>query len=156
MGDVTISRDETWKIARPLNLEDAKRGYNGFYGSPDILLCREPGQVANHDLWLDLVDASPFMGGDIELLKARHRDVSLKILSSHSQNLGTEKLELPGDLWSVADRELALAWWAMREALKSAPDYTMHDGTGMLALGHRCKPPLAWRAAASNGTGTRG
>lgn len=136
VGDVTISREETWEIARPAHLADPERWRGRIHGSPDIFLCINPRHVTNVDLWLDLIDASPAMGGDSASLQNRHESVPLKILSSPPQNLGTEKLELSGDLWSVADRELALAWWAMREALESAPDYTMHDGTGMLALGH--------------------
>jgi hypothetical protein len=136
VGDVTISRDERWEIVQPLELGTARRRYDGGFYDYGIFLCIVPGQLANVDLWLDLIDASPAMGGKIATLGDRHRDVPLKALSEPSQKPDTRLLELPDDLWLTADRELALAWWAMREALESAPDYTMHDGTGMLALGH--------------------
>jgi hypothetical protein len=141
LGDVIVSRTDAWKLVTRIQSIPTT---NRRYGRSAVLLCIDPAHVSNVDLWLDLVDHSPALGApepddddDVSPLYAllhRHGIEAVAVLQDRKS--AGSGLGLPESLWRAADRELALAWWAMRQALQTAPDCTMHDGTGMLALGN--------------------
>lgn len=83
---------------------------------------------ANAAQWLDDVDASSWLAG-----KGQGRNC--RYFSAPSQAWTEVEIAPPERVWEDADTSLALAWWALREALANPRSIRLPNGAMLLAVG---------------------
>ena len=157
MGDVEIGRGDQLMVAdysqghaktrfdrlqppgtvRPNLQHEWPRNQRWDSVKPWVFIPVEGGIAEDDDLWLDALEASPTVGGGVEEWNDFEYGEDPRRYLPHHETLGewaSSPVAMPGSLWCEADRELAMAWVALRRALDTPGAIVMHDGIVLLPM----------------------
>lgn len=101
---------------------------------PSLLVPWVRGGLPPQDVWLDAMEASPALGADPcsseDVLRAGG------VLPGANRRAECELMccPVPPEQWRTADRHVALAWAALRNALEAPQPIRLHDGTVLLRV----------------------
>lgn len=104
------------------------------YGSdvPNTFLPGNASGARNSDLWLDLYENQREKGHTKKVSWYHHREM---LIQGDLSDWEMSAVELPRDVWAEADRELTMAWLALRLALMNPQSIRLPDGAILLRLG---------------------
>jgi len=144
VGELLLRREEELLVVAGGDVREQRdwRGYEGaVFVPPHVLLPLAPDVARNPEHWLDLYEASRFGTRKAETDSKQRRELPVwrelgpKLLRGELDSWSTGVLEIPEELWEEADRELAMAWLALRMALARPQTVRLHDGVVLLRLG---------------------
>lgn len=106
--------------------------WGGWTNVPRALVSTDPAMARDPERWVGLVDASPLFGGSDE---AAGKAWSAHMLPAELPGWVQTTQDVPLATWNRADRELAMAWIALRRAVRGGEAVRLHDDTVLLDLG---------------------
>ncbi|EPX60716.1 hypothetical protein D187_001365 [Cystobacter fuscus DSM 2262] len=103
------------------------------YSRPSVLVANTASRARDSEFWLDAYEASE--SHSTEAFSSRYDDRYNRRYLPPLQHWQTTPLHIAPEYWEMADRELALAWLALRMALLNPRAIRLPDGAVLLQLG---------------------